>query len=212
MDNTVFNRALELVAEVEKSGYFESENSSALWNTEFTRVLLDKGIVLYNGCYKTCIVANDFDYVIKFESHKNDGSSNKVELENYQRACEEGVSQFFPKTELLFEKYDRTFTLQAKVDKIDEGSIYDAWWDFVKSDLLEYGTIQGDLNSDENVWIINDAVADLTDEERVSILIEDTQKRKELISFIDKHCINDLHEGNWGYINNLPVITDFSGC
>ena len=58
---------------------------------------LDSNIDIYSGCTRTCIIDEQYDYVVKFDTDTDDwgGSICEREAEIYRDACEYGVADCF---------------------------------------------------------------------------------------------------------------------
>ena len=57
---------------------------------------------------------------------------------------------------------------------------------------------------EEDVWLEIDGMGD---RDKAELSFHDD----ELTEFLEENYINDLHEGNFGYIGDRMVIVDFSG-
>ena len=74
----------------------------------------------------------------------------------------------------------------------------------VHSKLIEKVSETGRYESYTLAW---DAADNLEDDVRAMLLFDD----EALVDFLLENCVNDLHEGNFGYIDGELVIIDFSG-
>ena len=149
---------------------------------------------VYEGACKGVIALEDADYVIKFDYY---GSSSycKLEADNYVEAVKAGLACYFAETHFICQIDGVTFTIQEKCD-CDESAVCDSLGRYIRS-------ISNEIN-DQNVW---EAVEYLCEEGRAYEVFEDTA----LTHFICDHYINDLHEGNFGFVKGRLVMTDFSG-
>lgn len=116
-----------------------------------------------------------------------------LEVAIYEDAIEEGVAQYLAK--------------EWKVDQIDEISIYaqerakmldDDKFDATASEKTCKRCEQLSLRCFNSMWI-----ADFFE-------IYGEDEFVKLSKFLEKHRIHDLHAGNLGYIDNMPVIVDYS--
>lgn len=164
--------------------------------------LQDKGYEHYSGAVKYCLVNEEFNgYVVKFCIEKEFDYCER-EYNNYLAAVERGLERYFPYTDFLC-KIGR-FSLYIQEEAVvDEESITDIWVSAINESS---GGCYEDNEEREydSVW---DYVDDTSDEERIAM----TFKSDELENFCNEFVINDLHSGNFGYINDRLVIIDFSG-
>lgn len=154
-----------------------------------------------SGMTKICIGHDDLDgWVIK-TSFRCDYSNDytKREYENYCAAKENGLGYYFPETVFLGEYNGWSFYVQELADCSDEAITSD-WYDRLRDRYDE----DGEEYEEEDLWY---AVENLDDKERVNLFFCD----EDLICFLRERHINDLHEGNFGYIGGRAVIVDFSG-
>lgn len=121
------------------------------------------------------------------------------EYENYLAAKNCGLEHFFPVTAYVGEIQGYSCYAQQEVECCEE-DVRSGWYE----ELRERFVMSGDEFEESDVW---DEVDWLEDEERVNLLFHN----EELIRFLRERNINDLHEGNFGYIGCCAVIIDFSG-
>lgn len=161
--------------------------------------------VEYNsGATKYCIIPKDSSFVFKWDRSGYDECER--EYQNYLASKECGISVLFPKTEIFCTIGRNTLYIQEKVDfSADETprKIYDKYRNMtktVKYDLVSkvddhcYGN-----TSIDGLWL------------KMLILLYGKKVTKKFENFTNKYKINDLHRANVGYINNRPVVLDFSG-
>lgn len=148
---------------------------------------------IYEGACKGVIVFKDTDYVIKFDYY-GDESYCKLEANNYADAVEAGLARYFAETRFVCEIDGVTFIIQEKCI-CDEDAVYDSLGRYVR---INCGC------EEQDVW---DEVECICDEGRAYEMFEDAA----LAHFICSHYINDLHQGNFGFIGERLVMTDFSG-
>jgi hypothetical protein len=153
---------------------------------------------IYEGACKGVIAFKDADYVIKFDYY-GDESYCKLEANNYADAVAAGLARYFAETHFVCEIDGVTFVIQEKCD-CDESMVYDSLGHYVRS---TYERECSEYNED-TIW---DEVECLCEEGRAYEMCEDAA----LAHFICNHYINDLHQGNFGFIGGRLVITDFSG-
>ena len=153
---------------------------------------------IYEGASKGVIVFEDADYVIKFEYYGSE-SYCKLEANNYADAAEAGLARYFAETRFVCEIDGITFTVQEKCD-CDEGAVYNSLGRYVRSTYED----EGSEYNEHDIWSEVDC---LFDEGRAYEMFEDAA----LAHFICSHYINDLHQGNFGFVGERLVMTDFSG-
>lgn len=167
--------------------------------------LYDRGFEYDRGASKYCILHPEFNgYVVKF---CNGGYFDHCEREysNYIAAVARGFGDYFVYTEYLGEVNGIRFYIQEEAI-VDSDRISDIWFYSLREDYEPEDEEDDEDIINERVW---DAVGDLEDEERCSMCFPDMSD--EFACFLDEYCINDLHEGNFGYIGGNIVIIDFSG-
>lgn len=153
---------------------------------------------IYEGASKGVIVFEDADYVIKFDYYGSE-SYCKLEANNYADAVEAGLARYFAETRFVCEIDGITFTVQEKCD-CDEGAVYNSLGRYVRSTYED----EGSEYDEHDIWSEVDC---LFNEGRAYEMFEDAA----LAHFICSHYINDLHQGNFGFVGERLVMTDFSG-
>lgn len=163
--------------------------------------LYGMGFSASGGVTKLCIFHDDLDdWIIKVGYTENLRCDYaQLEYENYLAAVEAGFGYYFPKTVFIGEFGGRPFFVQELCD-CDESQVSSDW----------YNRLRDQYEEDEEEYdpdLLWGEVSDLEDEERVMLSFCD----QALLVFLRDHHINDLHEGNFGYIGDRMVIVDFSG-
>lgn len=148
---------------------------------------------IYEGACKCVIAFKDADYVIKFDYYGEE-SYCKLEADNYADAVAAGLARYFAETRFVCEIDGVTFIIQEKCI-CDEDAVYDSLGHYVR---INCGC------EEQDVW---DEVECLCEEGRAYEMFEDAA----LAHFICSHYINDLHQGNFGFIGDRLVMVDFSG-
>ena len=181
------------------------------WMTENESYLVDEGIDMGWGATKVCLVSEELtNWVIKVgllfstdpdAATKIDKDFCALEAKYYQEAVAAGLGHFFSATYELCEVDGIKFYLQERADA-NEVKISDLFYYYEQS---EYGFEEGEDRLD-------DAVADMEDEERLEAVFGEEKEIVKLKAFIHEWNINDLHEGNFGITpNGFYKIIDFSG-
>ena len=153
------------------------------------------------GATKTCIGHSDLcGWVIKV-GHTIDVKHNyaRMEYENYRAAKECGLGHYFPETYYLGEFDGQSYFIQQMAD-CDEDQVTSDWYERLRD---SYDEDEEEYDVDR-LW---DEIDNMDDDEKAFLMFQDG----ELCHFLCEHRINDLHEGNFGYICGCAVIVDFSG-
>lgn len=165
-----------------------------------------KDFIVRNGIEKTCLIINNFPWVIKCDTYKNDSTKPcRTEAKNYQRAISYNLNEYFAPTYYIG-KYDGVDIILQKKLIVDaeytRSHAYETTGDEVFSPYtLKYGdriiSIYPSWNEECSLGQDNVLAA--------------LYNNYDLIYFCHKYEINDLHDGNFGWDGNQPYITDFSG-
>lgn len=185
--------------------------SLAEWSTDNRFFLKEKGIVTRTGETKICLLSEELpNWVIKVGytypgADVEDKDYCSIEADNYERAEEEDLGEFFAAIyelcEVNFPKEygcDRNavFYIQERAEP-DEEKTSSTCHDFMCS-----------CCSCKDC----DYCCDGDDYDRLESLFGKTGRLDELFSFINEYDINDLHSGNFGYTFDGKVkIIDYSG-
>jgi hypothetical protein len=154
-----------------------------------------------SGATKACIGHYDLvGWVIKV-GYKDKVACDYAALEyaNYCLAEEAGLEFYFPKMVYLGEFSGVPFYLQQMAECYEDQVTSD-WYERLRD---SYEESEEEYN-DNDLW---NEIDSMDDDDRVYLTFHDY----ELVEFLRKHHINDLHEGNFGYIGDRMVIVDFSG-
>lgn len=158
------------------------------------------GFTISHGVTKVCISHDDLeDWIIKvgYKNMRTDYAT--VEFENYTKALEAKLSYYFPTTIFLEDFRGTKFYIQ-ELASCDEDSVTQ---DFC--DLLQEQYDEDDAEYDiEDLW---STVEDMEDDSKISLVFHN----EKLNDFLNDNDINDLHSGNFGYVDGHMVIIDFSG-
>lgn len=189
-----------LINHLVEAGLVDAINSldKVFYPNEWFEENMPEQYSIYSGASKGVIVSKETDYVIKFDYYGEDRYC-KIEADNYGYAVEAGLAHYFAETHFVCEIDGITFTIQEKCN-CDEGAVYDSLGRYVRSTYED----EGSEYDEHDIWSEVDC---LFDEGRAYEMFEDTA----LAHFICSHYINDLHQGNFGFIGGRLVMTDFSG-
>lgn len=153
------------------------------------------------GATKACIGHTDLtNWVIKV-GYKEQVACNYATLEynNYRLAEEAGLAIYFPVMIYLGEFAGVPFYLQQMAECYEDQVASD-WYERLRDSYEE----NEEEYSDNDLW---NEIDSMTDDDRAYLTFHDA----ELVGFLRERHINDLHEGNFGYIGDRMVIVDFSG-
>lgn len=153
------------------------------------------------GCSKYCLMNPFFEnYVIKFSLGSFDYCER--EYKNYWAAVDNHLEEYFPYTVFLGDLNGLKLYIQEKAI-CDSETISSIWYNKIYEGYWSEEDAKEAAQSGE-IWNMID---DLDDYERVEYVYDDDK----LWEFLDEYRINDLHEGNFGYVGERLVIIDFSG-
>lgn len=146
------------------------------------------------------------NYIYEFQSASNDvlekdlgvtfGASHdycQLECAVYEAACLAGIEQYFAKTEWYAEVGGRDIYLQQRVNPLETEKHTD-WCDSETSEKCKSLGVR----CFNPTWI----------KDFFDIYGEDEFQK--LDAFLKRYHINDLHSGNLGYRDGLPIILDYS--
>lgn len=153
------------------------------------------------GATKVCIGHEDLcGWVVKVgytRGVKKDYATYEYNV--YCMAEEAGLARYFPETIYLGEFYGRSFYIQQEAD-CDEDQVTSDWYDRLRDQYDEEGA-EYDV---DNLW---NEIDDMDSLDKAFLCFGDNQ----LCGFLSEYRVNDLHEGNFGYIRGCMVIIDMAG-
>lgn len=153
------------------------------------------------GATKVCIGHSDLSgWVIKVgytKGVKKDYATYEYNV--YCAAEEAGLARYFPKTVYLGECCGRAFYAQ-QMARCDEDQVTSDWYERLRDQYEEEG-VEYDA---DNLWY---EIDDMDSLDKAMLVFGD----EELCDFLSEHRVNDLHEGNFGYIHGCMVIIDMAG-
>lgn len=156
-----------------------------------------------SGMTKLCLGHYELDdWVIKIGYCDKEKDFALIEYENYLKALSLNLERFFPKTIYLGEYDNKKFFLQEQAEYDEERVLEELFDELLKENEEDGGDEES--NDPEYIW---DEVRALDDESRIWLFFSNS----DLLDFLNENNINDLHEGNFGYIGDQIVIIDFSG-
>lgn len=173
---------------------------------------------LPSGASKGVIIDDDLDYVIKIPflySEYYNRAKDKMELSNFDNYCsyEEavyncagtyGLNDFFAESFFLGYFHNVPIYLMKRMDASCERCS-----DTVISGLVESGLDENEA-SDKYYEALEENDTDLV--RLLFSLYYDEDEVDDLIDFLDRQQVNDLHDGNIGFdSHDNPVLIDYSG-
>lgn len=156
------------------------------------------------GATKVIVYFNNTDWVIKAPIP---GSFDycRVEAENWIRAKREGVGYAFAPCFYYGRPYGTPIYIQRRIQKDLDEMVYQ---------LYQYVSNKMPIGEDEDKEDYTDRLyaeidTNLCDNDRIEIFFG--SEGAQIVDFVCKYNINDLHEGNFGYLKDKLVIFDYSG-
>ena len=217
-----FDDARKVITEIFNDITIEDmyEEGYGITAVSFSRALgLRNGINLYHGATRGVIAPYNKNYVFKINfttRERFNDSDNIVEEEVYERTeltydyCEEeekffieatanNLAPYFAKMSFLGIIKGIPIYIQEKAILFIDGDYYCSH----SSDIYnEVRNVESEYCATD--FLPTDWMADFID-------IYGTVELERLCQFLDDCGINDLHEGNVGYIDQSPVIVDYAG-
>ncbi len=168
-------------------------------------------IRLTSGAYRFCLIAEDYDYVLKFSwdfEGEEDGCATEVDI--YEEAYERGFANFFAKPYKLGAIENDFFTTGDffLVERAEVNTYRVAEYSCDPHYKKLYTTLKDrekDLDYMNDVFENNDTV-----EVFVDYYLNNLEFLEDFIDFVDEIGLVDLHEQNIGFIGERPVIIDYA--
>lgn len=183
-----------------KDTYKQNSNRFNIWCLELSK---NTNLKVSNGCTKIVVKFGDDDWVIKIP-YKTPINYCHLEAENYALAHKAHLTNFFAPCYFYGVIDEIPIYLQRQVDKEDMTIDSECWNYAYSNNPQEEEETDEDYADRISSYVDND----MDDYEVVEAIIG---KNRKLFDFIYENDINDLHKGNFGYLNDAPVIFDYSG-
>ena len=172
-------------------------------------VLSESGIIIKSGATKIVMLMEELDgWVLKTNFHHRRYDYCQREALNYLRAMEEEVDEYFAECYWFARAGSMDFYIQKRVETgcWVEQTVKEYFEEYAGSEL---GYCAEDYETEEEYWdALSDAVENLEDTDRAAaVFCWDSR----LSDFIIERDINDLHEGNYGRVDDRFYIIDYSG-
>lgn len=185
---------------------------------EVSTIIRDHGlkkdfVTVHGGASKVCLDFSHENFVIKWTGEtRGDYDEAMEEVEIYQKAVNAGLAVFFPATELFATINGVHFVKQEKVDFCVEEIPYHKEKKYAYQSRTASDRIVKKMQLSFNRACGHRYSRSLnTTWAKMALVVFGKKLVKSLCEFIIENGINDLHESNIGYKDNLPVILDFSG-
>lgn len=162
----------------------------------------------HSGACKECFLINGFPYAIKFVFPTEDEWDEAAqEAMIYEAAKKQGIERIFLFTTLFYvNQAGIKFYIQEKIDTSSCGLSYEA-----KARLKEKA------NKKNNKLKVREILHEMKSPPRDDLWtarayqIYGKKFMQKFAELTNTYGINDLHQGNTGYLNNRPVLLDFAG-
>lgn len=185
---------------------------------EVGQMIRDRGfksdfVTIHGGASKVCLNFIHENFVIKWTGEtRGDYDEAMEEVEIYKKAVNAGLAVFFPATELFATINGVHFVKQEKVDFCVEETPYHKEKKYAYQSRTASDRIVKKMQLSFNRACGHRYSRSLnTTWAKMALVVFGKKLVKSLCEFIIENGINDLHESNIGYKDNLPVILDFSG-
>lgn len=184
-------------------GDAKGPDTSALSDYLFDRGYTEKKAKVCCGMTKICIVFSGWDYVVKMD--RRGYQECKTEAKIYRIAKKHRVEKAFLETRAIgITHYDVTLYIQPKIStSIENMSDEDGMkWEKRTRNMNRHFVRQVQYSfytPPDSIWV------------KAAILYYGKKFMLELEKLTKQCFINDLHDGNLGFVKNRPVILDYSG-
>lgn len=170
-------------------------------------------VTVHGGASKVCLDFTHENFVIKWTGEtRGDYDEAMEEVEIYKKAVKAGLAVFFPATELFATIDGVHFVKQEKVDFCVGETPYHKEKKYAYQSRTASDRIVKKMQLSFNRACGHRCSRSLnTTWAKMALVVFGKKLVKSLCEFIIENGINDLHESNIGYKDNLPVILDFSG-
>lgn len=197
---------------------YDVEDAVAGWKQSY--VMEDDGCWFASGCTRFVMGDDYCDYVIKFQRNFDEIDYGIIEYNIYRDAVAAGYGDKFvwcdhlmdykvPNEENEIIKVYVYKYAQCSYDMISDDSYDYHFRSYCEQEGLdadsddareEYHTRDGDYTSTRAMLEFAENFWHMTRDELTAF-----------VYFLSEHHVNDLHCGNWGYDDNLLVLTDYAG-
>ena len=160
-------------------------------------IYIRDGITFESGVSKCAIVDKDYDYIVKFDTTGNEYCQKEADV--YATARTMGIECMFAECEYL-----------GRLDLDDNDYVYLYGY---KKAKMTYRSRKIDANEEEELTPYADSPLRERNDCIAADLLHDwgTELFEKLDWFCANNDINDLHNGNVGYVDGKLVLIDYSG-
>lgn len=196
----------------------DSESFEYNWE-EFSEAVEDIDVWMATGASKVVIGDEMRDYVIKFQLPGSDFNYCEREVETYHEAIALGLESRFAWCAKLF-NYPFVRGKHVIIIPIYVMEYCECGYESIDSEVHEYKYKEfcSEHGYEENEDSLEEFGDSCWDADGPTVLEwafsewgSNEGERQEVISFLYKMRINDLHPGNWGWCNGHLVMIDYSG-
>lgn len=161
-----------------------------------------------NGVSKLVFLSDSFGKWVLKIPRDLDTLDNYCEKEadNYADALEEGLDEFFAPTFFVEEYLGIPFYAQLRLD-CNKANIQESFYSYAK--MLCDSDNYEDLDSYDDV--VYSTADNLDTDQQIIAVFGDSDTTLRLCDFCEEREINDLHEANFGELDGVLLICDFSG-
>lgn len=179
------------------------------WYSDNKEDFFETGIdFIFNGTSKYVIEFEEIpECVIKISRKGLEHDYCKIEADNFKKAVNLGLDCYFARTEVFTEIEDVVFYIQEKVT-CDVYEIESEMYNYADQICVESRELMEEDEYNDLLW---EMIQDFDCETSLNAVFGESYETQLLIDFCGENRINDLHQGNFGYKNEFPVIIDFCG-
>ena len=166
---------------------------------------VNKGVIIFDDLNYVVKIPFEYDRVDDFCSREVEIYNNALMIEKHNWKYRKGISHYFaPCEELTLINGIPIYIMEkAEVNSCECSERVNSFWDSEKSNKYnKYNSYYFDgFNEDDYRTIVGIFQPYCSDEEL-----------NRIVTFCQDYGIFDIHSGNIGFINGMPVIIDYSGC
>ena len=197
---------------------YDTEDVYGSWDKSYK--MEDDDCWFASGCTRFVMGDGYCDYVIKFQRNFDTIDYGEIEYNIYQDAIAAGYGDKFIWCDHLMDykvPNEENEIIKVYVYKYAQCSydmISDDSYDYHFRSYCEQEGLDADSDDAREEWYDRDG-----DYTSTRAMLEfagnfwhmDSEQMSKFIDFLSEHHVNDLHCGNWGYDDNLLVLTDYAG-
>lgn len=177
-------------------------NSWLLYDWLIKYVNTNTSMFLSSGATRSVICDPDNEYVIKIANNSEDECYNENEVYIYECACEKGYKDYFAGLIKVGAICGRGIYV-GEYAQCDEDEIASSVSEYCWNSSIDCGEVS---SSEPNYY--SGSSSESCEE---WALHEWGKIGRSILDFLADCQIDDLHAGNWGYINSSLVVVDYAG-